>query len=496
MHVSKLSRVGGVAVAVLFSAMTAGGALASSHREAPLISTDPGADSTDLYAFVDPVDTSKVDLIANYIPMEDPAGGPNFWLFDPGVRYAIHVDNDGDGNPDLSFYFSFTTHVRNQGTFLYNTNQVTSVSDADQNVYQTYTVTRVRSGVSTVIGGQTSTLYTAPANVGPRSDPNYPTLANGAVYGIKGATVFAGQRDDPFFVDLGSIFDLGGLRPFNAFHLIPGSAAPGIDDLDGLNVHSMAIQVPIATLTRDGKGHSSSSPMATIGVWTAAYRQATTVRSASGSISSSGAWVQVSRLGNPLINEVVIPRGMKDYWNSQSPANDSQFVQYYEDPELAGLVNFLYPALPDAATTGRTDLSLILLHGVPTVNNTGSVAADELRLNTGIAPCTADDPTDQVGQCRSIGVFYNGTDSAADLQAWPNGRRLGDDVVDMEIRAVIQGYGPILNSLFGLPNLSPNNIVGDGVNSNDQPFLSVFPYLALPNQGYSHTHHGTGLIPL
>jgi hypothetical protein len=488
---SRLSRAAGIAGAALIAASTVSGVFASSHREAPLIATDPGADSTDLYAFVDPVDATKIDLIANYIPMEDPAGGPNFWTFDPNVRYAIHVDNNGDGKPDVSFWFRFKTKVANGGTFLYNTGQVTTIGDPDQNVRQTYTVTRTKGDHAANLGHGT----VAPANVGPRSDPNYSAVAAGAVSKIIGGLAFAGQRDDPFFVDLGSIFDLGGLRPFNAFHLIPGKAAPGIDDLTGLNVHSIAVQVSIASLTRDGKVHAANDPKGTIGVWTAAYRQKMTVRTTRG-LENSGKWVQVSRLGNPLINEVIIPLAQKDYWNTQSPSGDSRFAKYYEKPELAGLVNVLYPALPDAATTGRTDLSLILLHGVPTVNNTGKVAADELRLNTGIAPCTADDPTDQKGACRSIGVFFNGTDAAPDLQAWPNGRRLGDDVVDMEIRAVIQGYGPILNSLFGLPNLSPNNIVGDGVDQNDHSFLGAFPYVAPPNQGYSHTHHGKGMLPL
>jgi hypothetical protein len=488
---SRLSRAAGIAGAVLIVATGASGAFASSHREAPLISTDPGADSTDLYAFVDPNDASKVDIIANYIPMEDPAGGPNFWLFDPNVKYALHVDNNGDGKGDVSFYFRFTTHVRNGGTFLYNTNQVTSVGDPDLNVYQTYTITRVKYGVSSIVGWN---LPTGPANVGPRSEPDYPSVAAGAVRSITGGKAFAGQRDDPFFVDLGSIFDLGGLRPFNTFHLIPSDTAPGIDDLMGLNVHSIALQLPITSLTRDGLAHPASSPLATIGVWTAAYRQQTTVRSVYGSAASTGAWIQVSRLGNPLINEVIIPRAMKDYWNAQPPSRDWQFAKFYENPELAGLINLLYPALPNAATTGRTDLSLILLHGVPTVNNTGAIFADELRLNTGIAPCLADNPNDQLGSCRSIGAFYNGTNAVADLQAWPNGRRLGDDVVDMEIRAVAEGYGPLLHSIFPtvLKDLSPNDIVGDGVDANDRAFLSVFPYIALPNQGYSHQHHGPG----
>jgi hypothetical protein len=491
---SRLSRAAGIAGAALIAVTSVGGVLASSHREAPLISTDPGADSTDLYAFVDRADPSRVNLVANYIPMQDPAGGPNFWAFDPNVRYAIHVDNNGDGKQDVSYWFRFRTIVKNGGTYLYNTGQVTTIGDPDQNLRQVYSVTRTKGDDGKNIG---SSIPVAPANVGPRSDPDYAAVANGAVTALKGGGwAFAGQRDDPFFVDLGSIFDLGGLRPFNAFHLIPGKAAPGVDDLKGLNVHTIAINVPISSLTRDGKAHAATDPKATIGVWTAAYRQKMTVRSSNGQVHSSGKWVQVSRLGNPLINEVIIPLGKKDYWNSQPPSKDKQFTKYYEKPELAGLVNLLYPALPDAGTTGRTDLSLILLHGVPTVNNTGKVAADLLRLNTGIAPCTADDPTDQKGACRSIGVFFNGTDAAPDLQAWPNGRRLGDDVVDMEIRAVAQGYGPILNSLFGLPNLSPNNIVGDGVDKNDQTFLSAFPYVALPSQGYSHTHHSPGMLPL
>ena len=493
---SRVSRAFGVAGALLIAASAATGVLASSHREAPLISMDPEADSTDLYAFVDPVDAHFVDLIANYIPMEDPAGGPNFWVLDPTVKYVIHVDNNGDGNPDVSFEFRFETIASGPNSFLYNNNQVTSVADPNLLVRQTYTLTRVTDGHGTVIG---SNIPTAPANIGPRSTPDYATTAGGAIRTLGGGvSVFAGQRDDPFFVDLGSIFDLGGLRPFNAAHLIPGTAAPGIDDLAGMNVQSMAVRVPISSLTRDHRdAHTDKGDLkGVIGVWTAAYRQSTTVRTTSGGIHTSGAWRQVSRLGNPLINELIIPRGMKDYWNSQTPANDSQFVKYYENPELASLVNLLYPTVPKARTSGRTDLSLILLHGIPTVNNTGKVPADELRLNTAVAPCTADAADDTSGSCRSIGVFFNGTDAAPDLQAWPNGRRLTDDVVDMALRAMADGYGPILNTLFGLPNNSPNNVLADGVNANDQPFLNAFPYIATPNQGYSHEHHARGILPL
>jgi hypothetical protein len=190
---------------------------------------------------------------------------------------------------------------------------------------------------------------------------------------------------------------------------------------------------------------------------------------------------------------VIIPVGKKDLWNATKPSGDAAFEKYYLKPELAGLVNLLYPSLPDARTSGRTDLSLILLQGLPGLNFTGGVKADELRLNTGIAPCTADDPTDDTGSCRRLGAFY---DDAADLQAWPNGRRLGDDIVDMELRAVADGYGAQLNTLYGVPNNSPNNSIGDGVDANDHAFLGTFPYAAGPNQGYRHTHHAAGMLPL
>jgi hypothetical protein len=482
--VSNRARATGLAGALIIAATTVSGVLASSHREAPLIANDPAADNTDLYAFVSPDDPSKVTIIANYIPLEEPAGGPNFNEFDPAVRYEIHIDNNGDAVDDISYYFRFHT-VQKSGkdgvsSFLYNNDQITSITDPNLLARQTYSVTRVANGTSTQLGGD---LPAVPANIGPRSTPDYAALAAQGVRSLGSTKVFAGPRDDAFFVDLGSIFDLGGLRPFNSFHVLPLGTADGVDGVSGFNTNTIAIQVPVSQLRRD-----SSHP--TIGVWAAASRKATRTISTDGSLHWSGPWVQVSRLGNPLVNEVIIPRHLKDYWNGQQPRNDKQFEQYYLNPELAGLVNFLYPALPNVATTNRTDLSLILLQGVPTVNNTGPVKADLLRLNTAIPPCTADARDDNIGNCRALGVFFNGTDAAADLSAFPNGRRLEDDVTDIEIRAVIQGYGPILNSLFGLPNLSPNNVVGDGVNKNpDGPFLTTFPYIGLPNQGYSHAHH-------
>jgi hypothetical protein len=493
--VSTRSRVAALGGAAVIALTAAGGALASSHREAPLISGDPAADNTDLYAFVSPDDPSKVTLIANYIPLEEPAGGPNFNLFDPDVRYEIHVDNNGDAVDDVTYQFRFQTKQQSGkdgvSSFLYNSGQVTSLTDPDLLVRQTYSVTRIKGGTSSVLG---SGQPTVPTNIGPRSTPNYATLAAAGVRSLGTTKSFAGPRDDAFFVDLGSIFDLGGLRPFNGLHLLPLDATPGVDGVAGFNTNTIALQVPVTDLRRD-----ANHPV--IGVWASSSRKATKTIDTYGKVHWSGPWVQVSRLGNPLINEVIIPRHLKDYWNAQPPKNDWQFEQYYLKPELAAVANSLYAALDDPDLTNRTDLSLILLQGVPGVNSTGSVKADMLRLNTAIAPCTADSAADNDGQCRSLGVFTTdpaagANDYATDLAAFPNGRRLEDDVTDIEIRAVLQGYGPKLHALFGLPNRVPNNIVGDGVDSNaDMSFLTTFPYIGLPHSGYSHVHHD-GLDPV
>ena len=209
-----------------------------------------------------------------------------------------------------------------------------------------------------------SGIPTPPVNIGPRSTPNYAALASGAVTDLPGGIkVFAGQRDDPFFVDLGSVFDLAGLRPFNPFHLIPLPAAAGVDGVAGFNTHSIAIQVPISQLVK--------IPNTTIGVYASSSRQKIEIRRPDGTNESTGPWVQVSRLGNPLINEVVIPLGKKDLWNRSEPEDDAQFASSYTDPEVPALVNLLYPALPDAPTTGRGDLVAVLLTGVNGLNLTG-----------------------------------------------------------------------------------------------------------------------------
>jgi hypothetical protein len=464
-----------VAVGAAVVAALTGGAIspqtaaASSHREAPLISGDPAVDSTDLYAFVSPDRPESVTLIANYVPFEDPAGGPNYYRFDDSAVYDINVDNTGDGEEDLTYRFTFKTTLANPGTFLYNTNQVTTPADADLSVKQTYTVTRIAGHAKTVLGAD---LPVAPANIGPRSNPGYATGAGDVVRTLWGGIkVFAGPRDDPFFVDLGSIFDLGGLRPFNPLHLIPLASAPGQDGVGGYNVHSIAIQVPTLDVVH--------GPNPIIGVYTSASRPKIRLLGA-GTQQSQGPLVQVSRLGEPLVNEVLIPLGKKDAWNASDPAKDSQFLRHYTDPELAAIMNLLYGgALSPVPTTARADLVAVLLTGVKLPDGssftfTGDTKADLLRLNTAVPPTKSPD---------RLGAI------AGDLQGFPNGRRLADDVTDIELRAIGCGYGPVLASVLGLCNLSPNNLLGDGVDANDQPFLTTFPYEAAPNAGYDHTGH-------
>ncbi len=454
-----------VPIAALLAALASLSGVASSHREAPLISADPLADNTDLYAFRSPDRPDTVTIVANYIPLESPAGGPNFPAFDDNVLYEIHVDNDGDSKEDITYQFRFQTETRNPDTFLYNTGPITSVNDPNWNRPQTYMVRRVRHGHGRAEFGEVlgRGLATPPDNIGPRSTPNYEALAASAVYSLPGGIkVFAGQRDDPFFVDLGSVFDLAGLRPFNPAHLIPLPAAAGRDAVARYNTHSIAIQIPINQLV------SGQTP--TIGIYASASRQAIRVLRRDGSVDELGQFVQVSRLAEPLINEAVIPLGRKDEWNRSDPEDDGQFEGFYTRPEVSRLENLLYgSALAPVDETNRTDLVAILLTGVPGLNFTGPRKADLLRLNTSVPPSPAP----------SRLAVLDG-----DLAGFPNGRRLSDDVVDIELRAFAQGYGTFLNGLLGLPNKTPNNLLGDGVDANDRPFLPVFPYVATPHQGY------------
>jgi len=451
---------------------------ASSHREAPLISQDPMADNTDLYAFVSPDAPSTVTIVANYIPLESPAGGPNFPAFDDTVLYEIHVDNDGDAKEDLTYQFRFETQTRNPDTFLYNTGPISSLSDVNWNRPQTYSVRLVRNGHGAasheeVLG---TNIPTPPDNIGPRSTPNYDALAAAAVTTLtNGIKVFAGQRDDPFFVDLGSVFDLAGLRPFNGLHLLPLAADAGHDAVARYNTHTISMQIPIGQLVKPGNP--------TVGIYASASRQEMRILRKTGSADTYGPFVQVSRLGHPLINEAVIPLGQKDQWNRDDPEDDAQFESLYLAPEVTRLENGLYAALDNANESGRSDLVAILLTGVPGLNFTGPRRADLLRLNTALVPSPA-------GACYHPAVPSPPSTPSrfgvldGDLCGYPNGRRLADDIVDIDLRAFAEGYGSILHGLLGLPNRTPNNLLGDGVDANDKPFLPHFPYVPSPHQGY------------
>jgi Domain of unknown function (DUF4331) len=477
---------GALLIAVLAAALVRGAGpekgVASSHREAPRIMLDPSADNTDVYAFVSPDRPDTVTIVADYIPLEEPAGGPNFNEFADDVLYELKVDNNGDGREDVSYQFEFQTQTRNGNTFLYNTGPIDTLSDTDWNRPQTYKVTRVTRDKTTILGRN---LPTPPANIGPRSTPNYGSLMQSAVRQLPGGIkVYAGQSDDPFYVDLGSVFDLAGLRPFNPAHVIPLDAEKGVDGVGGFNTHAIVLQVPITQLTRDGKLHTADDMKGVIGVYATASRQRLQIIDSNGRRHSDGDWVQVSRLAEPLINEVVIPLRKKDRWNASDPSNDADFAAHYTSPEVTRLANFLYPALDNAPETGRGDIAAILLTGVPGLNFTGPTQADLIRLNTGIAPSAP------VGAGNRLGVL------GGDFAGFPNGRRLEDDVTDIELRALTCGYGPGVGPLIesfgfcaGNANRSPNNLLGDGVDKNDRPFRTTFPYVPVPHQGYQHVHH-------
>ena len=374
----------------------------SSHREAPEISKDPVVDSTDVYAFVSPDKPDLVTLIANYIPFQDPAGGPNFFEFADDAAYRINVNNSDGAGPDIVFEFRFTTKVTNPNTFLYNTGPVKSLTDPNLNRRQTYTLTKTTKNQSQVL---VKNAPVVPCNVGPRSMPDYTALATSSIQRLpKNTSVFVGQRTDPFFVDVGSIFDLGVLRPFQNLHLIPLPAAAGVNSLRGFNVHTLAIELPITSLTVNQNKPGVSSRNAVIGVWTSAYRYKASVRGAADrSLSSSqtGPFTQVSRLGNPLINEAIIPMSRKDEWNKSTPQQDANFAKYGLQPELAKLLNVLYPGVfPKLAayTKNRADLAAILFTGIPSgvvpgfQNFTGPTIADMLRLNVAIPPSSVAQP--------------------------------------------------------------------------------------------------------
>ena len=412
--------LGAAALAALGAALVGTGpdsGTASSHREAPLIAEDPSADNTDLYAFRSPDRPSTVTIVANWIPGEDPAAGPNYWTFSPSAKYKINIDRNGDARPDLVYEFRFG---RTAGpAFLGNT-------------VQTWSMWRNKKLLAR---GKTP-----PNNIGPRSTPNYRSLVTDSIVEKDGIRIFAGQRDDAFFGDIGAIFDL------LAFRKGTGANGGGKDFFAGYAVHSIALQIPISQL---------NAKSSTIGVYASTERQNVTV---DGTLKRG--WTQVSRLGNPLVNEVVIPTPMKDLWNRSRPVDDKQFAAPVVTPVLAKLMNQLYKV--GAPETGRDDLVAVFGTGVKGLNYTGDTVADLLRLNYSI-------PVTPAGKVSRLGVI------GGDLGGFPNGRRLGDDVVDAAER-VMAGF------------LKGNKVeLGDGVDEGDVPALSSFPYQADPASGFANS---------
>jgi hypothetical protein len=448
----------------------------SSHREAPEISKDPVADNADTYAFVSPDKPGTVTIITNYVSLQAPPGGPNFFEFGDDVLYSIHIDNNGDALPDVSYEFRFETPLRNPNTFLYNTGPIASLNDANWNKRQFFTVTRVKGKKKTLLA---SGLACPPCNIGPRSTPDYTALAGEAVHSLSGGvTVFAGQRNDPFFVDLGSIFDLGDLRPFQNLHLIPTAAAPGVDATKTLNIHTIAIQVPIGDLTANGSVPTDvMSASSVLGIWGAASRRKMrVVDAANDEKSESGPWVQVSRLGNPLFNEVLVPLGKKDRWNASQPVNDKDYAAGVAHPELGKLLPVLYPGVfPKLAALSapRADLEAILLTGLPAgivpgfQNNTGKVLADMLRLNVAVPPSSSPNPLGLIG---------------GDAAGFPNGRRVADDAVTIELRAIAGVTYPLVDKSYS-PDAAAG-LITQGLTPAASRYLPSFPYVGEPYDGY------------
>ncbi|MEA2401589.1 MAG: hypothetical protein QOK00_1992 [Thermoleophilaceae bacterium] len=442
----------------------------SSHREAPGITLDPTADNTDTYAWTAKGAEGALTIAADWIPGEVPANGPNFFGWDDRARYYIHIDNTGDGRPDVSYRYQFKTKVKNKESFLYALPGASGYDDPKLNVVQRYSIVRETWSYK---GGKTSMhaktvargLPSAPPNIGPKTFPDYSTFENGAVKRIgDGTKVFAGQRDDPFFVDLGATFDGINVRD------LTGNKGGGKDDLSGMNTHAIVMQIPERLVTKDHKAVSGAKAAnAVVGVWSTTERKRIQVNGASASKrkhhrkakrSYHDGWVQVSRLGNPLVNEVVIPLGKKDQFNRTTPDRDAElYGKYVVKPELAAILNALFDI--KAPENDRTDIVQALLQGIPMLNQHAGVdgppAVDTIKLNLGVPPAATENRFGVIG---------------GDTAGFPNGRRLGDDVVDIELQ-VVAGF------------LADNKVpLGDGVDQNDKPYLSTFPYLASPHSGF------------
>ncbi|MFN8465819.1 MAG: DUF4331 domain-containing protein [Caldilineaceae bacterium] len=515
------TRIGVAAGVVVAVTLLAGGVLvgfarqaaASSHREAPLISKDPYADNTDTYAFLSPADQNRLVLLASWIPFEGPEGGPNYYEWDDSALYDIYVDNNGDATADYTYTLASQVQVGNPNTFLYNTGPIGSVGDADWNRKQFYTVTETAAdGTMTVL---VANQPAAPANIGEKSTKDYAALEAETFYNAPGGIkVFAGQTDDPFFVDL-QVFDLLTLRsqqPPIGYHLnnIP------VDSLSGFNVHSMAIEVPVSRLKQ------GSEPV--LGVWSGTRRETLPVLetvpaagAAAGATLAAATYKPVSRLGMPLVNEVVIPMGLKDVFNTLSPNQDlgaySLLQKSVENPEIGTLLCALYNVplpgdankdcstefTPGTPRTGRGDIFDVFLTGMKltkpftiatkngpvtlpagaNVNQPANVVpAEMIRINTDIKGDLCS-PTPS-----RLGVL------GGDACGFPNGRRLTDDVVEIELLAVAGAAYGVLDGRDASFSFNPAliGVLTDGVDHNDVSFRDAFPYVARAQSGQGHWH--------
>ena len=395
----------------------------------------------------------KRDDRSNWIPFEDPAGGPNFYRFDDSARYYLNVDNTGDGVADVRYLFDFKTKIRNPNSFLYGHGQ--PIDSVEQREPERGSDLHGHPGRGRAAARRCSAegLPTPPNNVGPKTIPDYEQVQAGAIQELPGGgKVFAGQRDDPFFISLGRVFDYVNLTGAGL-----GNKGGGVDDLAGYGVHSIVLQVPESEVTVDGKPVADEKAAnAVVGVWSSTERQ-----TISPDGSGSGGYQQISRLGNPLVNELIIPLGEKDRFNRTTPEDDAtNYGKYVLQPELAAVLNVLFPDMVNAPEKNRTDIVQAVLQGVPGLNafpgKAGMNATDTLKLNLGVPPAA---------EPNRLGVL------AEDTAGYPNGRRLTDDVVDIDLQVVAGA-------------LQGNEVpLGDGVNQNDVEFLTEFPYLAPPKSG-------------
>jgi hypothetical protein len=462
-RLSFLAALLAVAVAVPLS-------IGSSHREAPRILKDPTADNTDVWAYTAPDAPGSLTVVANWIPLADPAGGPNFYPLDENARYYVKVDNTGDGYEDVAYRWDFSSRFRNPNSFLYAAPTVDSVRDPDVNFVQTYDLYKETYKNRRLIGSKriANDAPVVPDNVGPKTMPNFAQVEAGGVTPLKGGgKTIVTPADDAFFVDLGAVFDGINIDKPGRPNIGLGNQGGGKDDVAGYNTKSFVLQVPEREVTRDGKQVADmKAGNAVVGVWSTTERRRGSVLGSAGTGRKDGSrsgkhWVQVSRLGNPLINEVIVPIGKKDKFNATSPADDAKnFGQFALNPEPARLLNALFGL--GIQETNRTDIVQALLTGVPGLTQIGRdpAAADTLKLNLGVPPAA---------QPNRFGVL------AGDLAGFPNGRRLTDDVVDIELRVIA---GALLSPAKNIP-------LGDGVDQNDKPFRSQFPYVGLANDGFN-----------